>query len=66
MSGRAEGRISLAVVVGFALGFYVGMLPLVMVMGDDRFNAAFPNPWRLWVLIPATVAIWRYWAEAAR
>lgn len=38
-----------------ALGFYVAIFIVAAVLGDAAFNAAFPNPWRMLLMIPSVV-----------
>jgi hypothetical protein len=46
---------------GFALGFYVALLIVAIVYGNDSINNAFPNPWRLLTAVPAFTVLVGYW-----
>lgn len=35
-----------------ALGFYVALFTVSVVMGDAAMNVAFPNPWRELLCVP--------------
>lgn len=54
-------------VAGAAIGWYIALLVVVLVLGGDEFNSQFSNPWRLFVALPSLVFlvnhfynIWKY------
>ena len=51
-----------SLVLGATLGWYLALFVVVVVMGNDAFNAAFPNPWRLLIAVPSLVAVAAWWS----
>lgn len=67
MTSRHSGPpLALSVVIGFALGFYVALIVVALVFGEDAFNAAFPNPWRLAICLPGLVSTCALWVAVTR